>query len=346
MQALSVLDLSFVTTQTPPSAALAQTIALAQTADRLGYTRFWMAEHHSMASIASSSPDIMIARIGAVTQRIRLGSGGVMLTNHAPLVVAERFKTLEALYPGRIDLGLGRAPGTDQTTAYALRRRLDERQGDDFLERLQELMAWEAGDFPQGHPFAKVFAMPSDAALPPIWLLGSSDYSAQLSAQIGCGYAFASHFSDHDAAASMRLYRDRFQPSDGMANPYAILAVAAVVADSDEEAERLSMSYDLNWLRRARGVVAPLPSPEEAAAHPWTPQERAYIAGRRQRLFAGSASSVVRRLKAFAADTQADEIMVTSSIHDPRARTRSYELLMAEWTRAQGSDVAPMRAAS
>ncbi|MDB5569695.1 MAG: luciferase-like [Hyphomicrobiales bacterium] len=333
MPALSVLDLSFVTTQTPPSAALAQTIALAQKADALGYERFWMAEHHSMASIASSAPDIMIARIGAATQRIRLGSGGIMLTNHAPLVVAERFKTLEALFPGRIDLGLGRAPGTDQTTAYALRRRLDERQGDDFLERLQELLAWEAGGFPEGHPFAKVFAMPSDARLPPIWLLGSSDYSAQLSAQIGCGYAFASHFSDHDAAAPMLMYRERFQPSEDMPRPYAILAVASVVAETDEEAERLSMSYDLNWLRRARGVVAPLPSPEEAAAHPWTPQERAYVEGRRKRLFAGSPATVTRRLKAFAAQTQADEIMVTSSIHDSAARLRSYELLMGEWTR-------------
>ncbi|HEY8580048.1 MAG TPA: MsnO8 family LLM class oxidoreductase, partial [Beijerinckiaceae bacterium] len=189
MRALSVLDLSFVTTQTPPSTALRQTIAMAQAAEAMGYARYWLAEHHSMASIASSAPDIMIGQIAAATQRIRVGSGGVMLTNHAPLVVAERFKTLEALFPGRIDLGLGRAPGTDQVTAFALRRRLDERQGDDFLERLQELTLWENRGFPEGHPFNKVIAMPDDAPLPPLWLLGSSDYSAQLAARIGVGYA-------------------------------------------------------------------------------------------------------------------------------------------------------------
>ena len=167
MNPLSVLDLSFVTTQTPPSKALARTVELAQAVERLGYERFWLAEHHSMASIASSAPDIMIGRVAAATTRIRVGSGGIMLTNHAPLVIAERFKTLEALFPGRIDLGLGRAPGTDQTTAYALRSRLDERQGDDFLERLQELLLWESRAFPEGHPFHRVQAMPSDLLFRP-----------------------------------------------------------------------------------------------------------------------------------------------------------------------------------
>ncbi len=331
MTPLSVLDLSFVTTQTPPSKALARTVQLAQAVERLGYERFWLAEHHSMPSIASSAPDIMIGRVAAATTRMRVGSGGIMLTNHAPLVVAERFKTLEALFPGRIDLGLGRAPGTDQTTAYALRRRLDERQGDDFLERLQELMLWETRAFPEGHPFHRVQAMPSDAPLPPLWLLGSSDYSAHLAGRIGAGYAFASHFSDHDAVEPMRAYRVAFEPSQALAQPYSVIAVAAVVAETDEEAERLSLTYDLNWLRRARGVLLPLPSPEEAAAHPWTDQERAYVAQRRRRLFAGSPQTVVARLKDFVRETQADEVMVTSSIFDFDTRVRSYELLMEAW---------------
>jgi luciferase family oxidoreductase group 1 len=276
----------------------------------------------------------MIGRIAAATNTIRVGSGGVMLTNHAPLVIAERFKTLEALVPGRIDLGLGRAPGTDQATSYALRRRLDERPGDDFLERLQELMLWESGDFPENHPFRKIQVMPSDAPLPPLWLLGSSDYSAHLSGRIGAGYAFASHFSDHDAVEPMLAYRTAFEPSEDRSEPYSIIAVAAVVAQTDEEADRLAQTYDLNWLRRARNMRLPLSSPEEAAAHPWTEQERAYVAQRRGRLFAGSAETVVEKLKAFAGATKADEIMVTSSIFDFDARVRSYELLMDAWKAA------------
>ncbi len=173
---LSILDLSVVTTGTRPAAALRNSIDLARHADALGYVRYWLAEHHNLASVASPAPDLMIGQIAAVTSRIRVGSGGVMLPNHAPLVVAERFKMLEALFPGRIDLGLGRAPGTDGATAHALRSRLDRREGDDFLERLHELTLWETRDFPPGHPYNNVVAMPDDTPLPPIWLLGSSDY--------------------------------------------------------------------------------------------------------------------------------------------------------------------------
>jgi luciferase family oxidoreductase group 1 len=192
---LSILDLSVVTTGTRPAAALRNSIDLARHADALGYVRYWLAEHHNLASVASPAPDIMIGQIAAVTNRIRVGSGGVMLPNHAPLMVAERFKMLEALFPGRIDLGLGRAPGTDGATAYALRTRLDRREGDDFLERLHELILWETRDFPPNHPFNNVVAMPDDTPLPPIWLLGSSDYSSELAAQVGMGFAFAHHFA-------------------------------------------------------------------------------------------------------------------------------------------------------
>ena len=330
---LSVLDLSFVTSGNTAAQALHNTIDLARHVDALGYRRLWLAEHHSLPSVASSAPEIMIGQIAAATKNMRVGSGGVMLTNHAPLMVAERFKMLEALFPGRIDLGLGRAPGTDQVTAHALRRRLDERPGDDFLERLQELFLWENGDFPEGHPFGRLTVMPSGVPLPPVWLLGSSDYSAQLAGEIGAGYSFASHFSDFDAILPMKTYRARFKPSATLDKPWAIIAVAAVIAETDEEAEFLAGTYDLNWLRRAKGEMLPLPSPEEAAAYPWTEQERRYIARRRGRLFCGSPRTVTDRLQQFAADTEADEIMVTSSIWDHAARKKSYDLLAHEWTR-------------
>src|SRR5689334_1901412 len=218
---LSVLDLSVVTTQTRPAAALRNSIDLARHVDQLGFVRYWLAEHHNLASVASPAPDVMIGQIAAVTKNLRVGSGGVMLPNHAPLVVAERFKMLEALLPGRINLGLGRAPGTDGATAYALRSRLDRREGDDFLERLHELVLWETRGFPAGHPYNNVVAMPDDTPLPPIWLLGSSDYSSELAAQVGMGYAFAHHFAMHDAVDAMINYRAHFKPSGWRAAPHA-----------------------------------------------------------------------------------------------------------------------------
>ena len=208
---LSILDLSVVTTGTKPAAALRNSIDLARHADALGYVRYWLAEHHNLSSVASPAPDLMIGQIAAVTSHIRVGSGGVMLPNHAPLVIAERFKMLEALFPGRIDLGLGRAPGTDGATAHALRSRLDRREGDDFLERLHELTLWETRDFPPGHPYNNVVAMPDDTPLPPIWLLGSSDYSSELAAQVGMGFAFAHHFASHDAVDALTHYRAPLQ---------------------------------------------------------------------------------------------------------------------------------------
>src|SRR6202044_1209536 len=220
---LSILDLSVVTTGTKPAAALRNSIDLARFADTLGYLRYWLAEHHNLSSVASPAPDIMIGQIAAGTSHIRVGSGGVMLPNHAPLMVAERFKMLEALFPGRIDLGLGRAPGTDGATAHALRSRLDRREGDDFLERLLELTLWETRNFPPNHPFNQVVAMPDDTQLPPIWLLGSSDYSAELAAQVGMGYAFAHHFASYDAIAAMTNYHARLKHTGWRETPYAIV---------------------------------------------------------------------------------------------------------------------------
>jgi luciferase family oxidoreductase group 1 len=269
----------------------------------------------------------MIGQIAAVTQHIRVGSGGVMLPNHAPLMVAERFKMLEALFPGRIDLGLGRAPGTDQATAHALRRRLEVREGDDFLERLHELTLWETRDFPPGHPYNNVIAMPDDVPLPPIWLLGSSDYSAELSAQIGMGFAFAHHFSTHDAVTALTHYRGAFTPSRWRTKPHGILAVAVVTADTDAEAERLASSMDLNRLRRDRGQYSPLPSTEEALAYPYSDAERAAIARNRSKLFAGSPPTVMAKLQPMIAASQADELMVITAVYDHDARKKSYSLL-------------------
>ncbi len=324
---LSVLDLSPVSAGSTSAQALRNSLDLARLADRLGFTRYWVAEHHNLPAIASSAPDIMIGQIAAVTDRMRIGSGGVMLPNHAPLMVAERFKVLEALYPGRIDLGLGRAPGTDPATSYLLRRRQGISEEDDFLERFQELMLLETRGFPDGHPFHKVRAMPADVPLPPIFLLGSSDYSAQLAGQIGAAFAFAHHFATFDAVEAMKLYRDNFRPSLSHDAPYAILATHVVCADTDAEAARLATTVELNFVRRAKGEYLPLASPEEASAYDYTPVDRARIAQNASRLTVGAPATVKARLEPLVAASQANELMVTSMIFDHAARKHSYELL-------------------
>jgi luciferase family oxidoreductase group 1 len=324
---LSVLDLSVVTTGTRPAAALRNSIDLARHVDELGYVRYWLAEHHNLASVASPAPDLMIGQIAAATHHIRVGSGGVMLPNHAPLVVAERFKMLEALFPGRIDLGLGRAQGTDPATAYALRSRLGQREGDEFLERLHELTLWETREFPPNHPYNNVVAMPDDTPLPPIWLLGSSDYSAELAAQVGMGFAFAHHFATYDAVAALTDYRAHFKPTRWRSTPHAILAVAVVAADTEQEAERLASSMDLNRLLRDRGQYLPLPSPEEALAYLYTDAERAAVARNRSRLFVGSPATVMERLQPLITASRADELMVITAVYDHEARKNSYSLL-------------------
>jgi luciferase family oxidoreductase group 1 len=338
MVPLSVLDLSPVTSGTPGSVALRNSLDLARLADRLGYTRYWVAEHHNLPAIASSAPDIMIGQIAAVTSRMRVGSGGVMLPNHAPLMVAERFKMLEALFPGRIDLGIGRAPGTDPVTSYALRRRQDIKEDDDFLERFQELILLETDGFPAGHPFRTVRAMPSDVPLPPIWLLGSSDYSGELAASIGAGFSFAHHFANHDAVAVLRAYRARFKPSAWRERPYAILAVHVVCAETNDAAERLASTVDLNFVRRANGEYLPLASPEEALAHPYAEIDRRRIAHNRARLFVGAPATVTDRLKPLIEATAADEVMITSMIYDHGARRRSYELMAAAFGLSPGPE--------
>ena len=331
MLLLSVLDLSPVIVGGSGPTSLKNSLDLARLADQLGYTRYWVAEHHNLPSIASSAPEIMIGQIAAVTQNLRVGSGGVMLPNHAPLMVAERFKILEALFPGRIDLGIGRAPGTDPITSIALRRRQQADTDDDFLERFQELLLFAQDGFPEGHPFRQVHAMPSDVALPPIYLLGSSDYSAEVAAAIGGGFAFAHHFASHDAVAAMTSYRSHFKPSPALPAPHAILAAAVVTADTDADAERLAATVDLNFVRRSKGEYLPLASPDEAAAYPYTPVDRERIKYNRTRLFVGAPATVRARLDPLLAATQADELMITTMIYDHAARRHSYALMAASF---------------
>lgn len=334
---LSVLDLAHVGAGSSSSEVLQHSVELARAAEALGYTRHWFAEHHGMASIASSAPEILIGHVAAATQAIRVGSGGIMLPNHAPLRIAEAFHTLEALHPGRIDLGIGRAPGADRAVMAAMRP-FDAEQ---FPAQLQELFALSRGEFPQGHPFHTVRAVPSDVSLPPVWLLGSSGASARLAGSLGLGYSFASHFSRASAAPPFTAYRAAFQPSAEFERPHAILAVSVVCAESDERAEFLAGSLDLSWLRFRRQEFAPIPTPEEAAAYDYDPQERAFIAENRATHIVGDPAIVASRIYQLARQTQADEVMVTTMVHAHADRMRSFELLAAAWDEQRPSAEVP-----
>lgn len=323
---LSVLDLSPIPSGSTSGDALRNTLELAQLADRLGYTRYWLAEHHNFTSIASVAPEVMIGQVARVTRHIRVGAGGIMLPNHAPLKVAEVFRTLEALFPGRIDLGIGRAPGTDPTTARALRRSAMI-GAETFPYQLEELFHFAEGDFPPEHPFRNVVAAPVDVPLPPVWLLGSSDFSARLAAQMGLGFGFAAHFGAFDPVAAMRLYRESFTPSKYLAQPHAILTVSVICADTAAEAERLAATLDLYWLGIHKGKRGPLPSPEDALAYPFTEEERAIARSYRKMHIIGTPPEVKAAIADLAARTQADEVMVTATIYSHPSRLRVYELL-------------------
>jgi luciferase family oxidoreductase group 1 len=320
---LSVLDLVPVGTGSSAGAALRNSVELAQLAERLGYARYWFAEHHGMPSIASSAPEILIGHIASATRRIRVGSGGIMLPNHVPLQVAERFHTLEALHPERIDLGIGRARGTDQATAQAIRPFDPAR----FSEQLTELLALSRQEYDDDHPFRSIRVVPDDVELPPVWLLGSSGASARLAGELGIGYSFARHFSHSSPLPGLQAYRECFQPSTRFPEPHVILAVAVICAETEERAEYLAASMDLTWVRLQRGQLGPLPTPDEALAHRYTPSELAIVRNYRSRSFVGTADSVRSRIDALAAETGASEVMVTSSIHGHAERLRSYELL-------------------
>jgi luciferase family oxidoreductase group 1 len=326
---LSVLDLSPVDSGSSSGQALQNTIKLAQLADRLGYTRYWLAEHHNTSMLASSTPEIMIGHVAQATKRIRVGSGGVMLPNHSPLKVAETFRVLEALHPGRIDLGIGRAPGTDPRTALALRRSREALGADDFPEQLAELLAFsgEGEGFPDSHPFRSVQAIPTDVHLPPIWLLGSSDYSAQAAATLGIGFAFAHHINPNFAVPAIEIYRAIFEPSEWLKESRVILTTSVVCADTDERAEELTSSMALAWVRMRSGRSAPLPSPEEAKAYHYTAAEQAIAREYRSRQTVGRPEVVREKLLNLMKETGADELMISSIVYGYENRARTYELL-------------------
>jgi len=317
---ISVLDLAVVSEGSDARTALRNTVELARRADDWGYHRFWVAEHHNMPGIASAAPAVLIAHLADATTRLRVGSGGVMLPNHAPLVVAEQFGILEALHPGRIDLGIGRAPGSDQITAAALRRTSGPLSVEDFPEQLSELRGYFAGSKP-------IIATPAVGNGPPLWLLGSSGYSAQVAGILGLPFAFAHHFSAANTLPALELYRSTFRPSEHLAKPYAMIGAAIVAAKTDEHAQWLAAPAGLSFLRLRTGRPGPFPTPEEAASYPYTEAELAFIADRRSSQIIGSPDTVRSEVEELLAATAADELMVTTMVHDQEDRLRSYELV-------------------
>ncbi|MEU6067197.1 MULTISPECIES: LLM class flavin-dependent oxidoreductase [Streptomyces] len=336
---LSVLDLVTVGAGRTAGDALRTSVALSRFAEARGFHRYWVAEHHSMPGVASSSPAVILAHLAAHTERIRLGSGGVMLPNHAPLVIAEQFGTLEAMAPGRIDLGLGRAPGTDGATAAALRRTdiLDE-GADDFPQQLAELTRFLDDDFPDGHPYARIHAIPGPVQgtapggvqsphRPPIWLLGSSGFSARLAGLLGLPFAFAHHFSAQNTVPALDLYRESFRPSGVLDAPYALIGVSALATDEEEEARRQVRATALNMIRLRSGRPGLFPDPDDAAKYEFSPYEEEFVRSWAGNIVHGTADEVRSGLDDLQKRTGADELMLTSHAHRGELRLRSYELI-------------------
>jgi luciferase family oxidoreductase group 1 len=320
---LSVLDLSPVAAGTSAGQALRQTTQLAQRAEQLGYQRFWVAEHHNMPAIASSAPAVLLAHLAASTSTIRVGSGGVMLPNHAPLVVAEQFGTLEALHPGRVDLGIGRAPGTDQVTALALRRTREGLSAEAFPQELTDLISLFTGEDER----LPILAMPGRGDMPAIWLLGSSGFSAQLAGLLGLPFSFAHHFSAANTEPALALYRESFRPSRWLQHPYAMVAVATICADTDERAEWLSGPAALSYLQLRSGRPQPLATPQDAANYPYSGLDREMARQRFADQAIGSPDTVRQRLNHLLERTSADELMLTAQVYDVDDRIRSLELI-------------------
>lgn len=323
---LSVLDLAPIIEGGSAVASFRNSIELVRFAEQLGYRRYWVAEHHNMPGIASSATSVVIGRLAAETSTIRVGAGGIMLPNHAPLVIAEQFGTLEAMFPGRIDLGLGRAPGSDRATAHALRRRL-ETGGDDFPQLLQELRFF-LKEPPEGQ---KVRAVPGGGSNIPIWLLGSSDFSARLAGQLGLPFSFAAHFSPENTLSALAIYRDSFRPSEDLLAPYVTVAVNIFAADTRREAERLATSQHQSFLNLVRGRPGKIQPPVEDMNAIWTPEEKVIVEARLGGSIIGDMEKVRQELKEFVERTQADEIMVNAIIYDHQARLRSYEIVADIW---------------
>jgi luciferase family oxidoreductase group 1 len=323
MVPLSILDLAPIVEGSDAATALRNSLDLAQHAERWGYKRFWLAEHHNMDGVASSATAVLVAHVAGGTKTIRVGSGGVMLPNHAPLVIAEQFGTLATLFPGRIDLGLGRAPGTDPLTARALRRHLDANDADDFPRDVVELIAYLA----EPRPGQAVRAIPGTGTQVPVWILGSSLFGAQLAAYLGLPFAFASHFAPELLEQALDVYRDTYRPSAAGPEPHTMVGVNVIAADNDVEGARLLTSLQQRFLGMRRGVRGPLPGPVDSMDGLWSDDERAGV----QRMLAATASGgpdkVRRELQAIVQRTGANELIVAGAIHDHAARLRSYEIL-------------------
>jgi luciferase family oxidoreductase group 1 len=318
---LSVLELAPVSDQGDTAEALRFTTELARHAEQWGYKRIWVAEHHNMPAIASSAPAVLMAHLAAATRTLRVGAGGVMLPNHAPLVIAEQFGTLESLHPGRIDLGIGRAPGTDQRTALALRRTAEGLSAEDFPRELTDLISMLAG------ADGRLRAVPTPEGLPQVWLLGSSGYSAQLAGLLGLPFCFAHHFSAANTEPALALYRNSFRPSQWLDRPYTMVAVNVVCADTDSRAEYLAKPGLLSFLRLRAGTPIALPSPEVAARYEFSADELAFIEQRKIGQGLGSPKTVQAQLTELLRRTAADELMITHQIYDLTDRLRCYELL-------------------
>jgi luciferase family oxidoreductase group 1 len=323
---LSVLDLAPVSEGSTPGDALRNSLDLAPRVERLGYTRYWVAEHHNMPGIASSAPAVLLAHIASVTSTIRIGSGGVMLPNHSSLVVAEQFGMLEALHPGRVDLGIGRAPGTDQLTAQALRRARFQAGAEDFPGQLTELFGYFDGRWPAGHPFAAITATPGLGQRPEIWMLGSSDYGAHAAGVLGLPYSFAHHFMAAGTMAAAEAYRSSFTPGQ-IQEPYLMLGVSVLCAETEERARWLAGSGLLSFVRLRTGRPGLFPSPEEAAAYEYSAMDQALLKDRAGSQIIGSPETVRAGLADLAERTGADELMITTMTYTHADRVRSYELV-------------------
>lgn len=330
---LSLLDLAYIPAGKDAPATIRNAVKVAQQAETLGYERVWYAEHHNTQGLASGTPEVMIAHVAAQTERIRVGSGGVMLPNQAPLRVTESFHLLEAMYPGRIDLGLGRAPGTDQKTALALRRNPDALAAEDYPQNVLELLAYSNRGFPEGHFFENIVAVPADQKLPPVWLLGSSAFSGRLSAQLGLGFSFAAHINRPLAVDVMRAYRADFQPSDQFPKPHSILAVGAILGETEDEARDLALIYRVNMHRLLTGNTAASPTIEEARdlVKAIPPQFLMQVDSMSANLFVGTPDSVMQQVKNFAEECEADEVMMTTQTGDFEAREYALTAMMNEW---------------
>jgi len=323
---LGVLDQSPVISGHSPAEAIAETVSLARLAEELGYHRYWLAEHHAIAALADPCPEILVARVASATSRIRVGTGGVLLPYYSPLKIAEQFRMLEAMFPGRIDLGLGRAPGGDPRTALAL---MDgEYEGAERMpQQVQDLIGFLDGSLPAGHPYAKVRAQPAGDTSPEIWLLGSSDYSGALAAQLGLRFAFAHFISAFGGDAVSRAYRGHFQPSEREPQPRSLACVFVICAKTHDEAERLTASIDLRRLHMAKGIDSPVPTIGEAQAYRYSPQERTYIEQQRARLVHGDPGEVRDKLLELKEKFSADELMVITITGDYESRRTSYRLV-------------------